>query len=385
MSEKYEFSLVLPCLNEEKTLASCIKKSKRFFESSGLSYEIIVADNGSTDRSIKIAKSLKVKAVFIINKGYGSALQGGIEKTSGKYIIMGDADDSYDFSKLAVFVKCLRNGHDFVIGNRFSGKIMPGAMPWQNRFIGNPMLSFLGRVFFKSSIGDFHCGLRAFSKKAWRKMDLQTTGMEYASEMVIKSTLLQLKIAEVPIIYYKDGRLESSRLNRWRDGWRHLRFMLLFAPIWLYRFPGILLLVTGSVLFLLVLFKPISLFGIVLDVHTLLVSSILMILGLQIVLLGIFTEIYISRFKLLPIGIKQSSILDKYNLEIGLIVGMIFTIIGFSIFGITVYYWLQRGFGPLDYSKVMRLLIPSVFFIQLGTQIVFNSFFLGSLLLPKKS
>jgi glycosyltransferase involved in cell wall biosynthesis len=385
MSKKYEFSLVIPCLNEEKTLSSCIAKAQQFFRSNDLSYEIVVADNGSTDKSIKIAKSQKVKVVFIKNKGYGSALQGGIEKTSSKYIIMGDADDSYDFSKLSAFVKYLKSGHDFVIGNRFSGKIMPGAMPWQNRFIGNPILSFLGRVFFKSSIGDFHCGLRAFSKNAWRKMDLQTTGMEYASEMVIKSTLLQLRIAEVPITYYKDGRSKPSRLNRWRDGWRHLRFMLLFAPKWLYRFPGVVLLATGSVLFLLVLFRPINLFGIVLDVHTLLVSSILMILGLQIVLFGIFAEIYISQFQLLPVGLKQPSILDNYKLEIGLIVGLMSTVIGFFIFGITFYYWLQAGFGPLDYSKVMRLLIPAVFFMQLGTQIIFNSFFLGFLLLPKKS
>lgn len=234
-----ELSIVMPCLNEEETLAVCIDKAKQFLLESKIVGEIIIADNGSTDNSLEIARQKNARIIHVEAKGYGNALKSGIAAALGKYVIMGDSDDSYDFYALAPFVEKLREGYDLVMGNRFKGGIMKGAMPFKNRYLGNPVLSFVGRLFFSIKIGDFHCGLRGFSKEAVQKMDLRTTGMEFASEMVVKASLHKMKITEVPTILHPDGRSRPPHLKPWRDGWRHLRFLLLYSPAWLFLYPGV--------------------------------------------------------------------------------------------------------------------------------------------------
>ena len=246
-SPTLELSIVMPCLNEAETLATCIEKANRSLKSLNITGEVVVADNGSTDGSLEIAAERGARVVHAAEKGYGNALRAGIAAARGKFIIIGDADDSYDFSAIEPFVAKLREGCDLVMGNRFCGGIMPGAMPWKHRWIGNPVLTGIGRLLFRSPVGDFHCGLRGFNKAAYERLDLRTTGMEFASEMVIKSTLLGQKIAEVPTVLHKDGRSHPPHLRSWRDGWRHLRFMLLFSPRWLFLIPGLVLLALGAV------------------------------------------------------------------------------------------------------------------------------------------
>jgi glycosyltransferase involved in cell wall biosynthesis len=378
-----EFSVVMPCLNESRTLLTCIKKIQASFKKQPAAYEIIVADNGSTDGSVEIAKKNGAKVVNVKIKGYGAALQEGISKAAGKFIIMGDADDSYDFSEISGFVNKLREGNDLVMGNRFSGKIMPGAMPPLHK-LGNPFFSFLGKIFFKAKAGDFYCGLRGFRKDAWEQWDMQTTGMEYAIEMVSKASLMNMKVAEVPITLHKDGRLRKPHLRTWQDGWRTLRFMLLFAPTWLFLIPGLVSFFTGLLFFSLSLFKPLTIAGITFDIHTLLVSTALMLIGVQIILFGLFAEIFVTRFNLIPREKRPDFLFKRSTVEHGLITGIVLILIGTVILGKTVYDWSSGGFGNLEYASTMRIVIPSVFFIQLGAQLLFNSFFLGILTLPKK-
>lgn len=373
----------MPCLNESRTLATCIKKIHNSFKKIPAVYEIIVADNGSTDSSVQIAGKNGARIVPVETKGYGAALQTGIENASGKYIIMGDADDSYDFSEISGFIEGLRKGSDLVMGNRFAGKIMPGAMPSLHK-LGNPFFSFLGKVFFNAKAGDFYCGLRGFTKKAWKEMDLQTTGMEYAIEMISKASLMNMKVTEIPVTLYKDGRLRKPHLRTWQDGWRTLRFMLLFAPKWLFLLPGLTLFLPGLVFFSLSLFKPVTILGITLDIHTLLVSSALMLIGIQIILFGLFAEVFVSRFNLIPRNSQPGFLFKRSTVEHGLLTGALLISVGTVILAKTVYDWSSGGFGNLDYASTMRMIIPSVFFAQLGTQLLFNSFFLGILTLPKK-
>lgn len=379
-----EFSIVMPCLNESRTLEKCIRKVRLAFKRNPATYEIIVADNGSRDNSVEIAKKNKARVVYVEQKGYGAALQGGIEKAQGKFIIMGDADDSYDFSSISLFIKNLRDGDDFVIGNRFTGRIMSGAMPWAHK-LGNPFFSFLGKLFFDAKVGDFYCGLRGFTKKAWEMMDLQTTGMEYAIEMVTKASMLNIEVSEIPIVLHKDGRLRPSHLRTWRDGWRTLRFMLLFAPKWLFSLPGLVLFILGALFFLLSVGQSVKIAGITFDLHTLLVSSVSMIVGVQVILFGLFAEIFVSRFRLIPTIKNRNILFKRLNVEYGLIAGTVLIIVGFIILLETIYNWSQGGFGILEYSTTMRVVIPSVFLIQLGMQLIFNSFFLGVLMLPRKT
>lgn len=379
--KQIEFSVVMPCLNEAKTLEICIKKIHNSFKKLRTGYEIVVADNGSTDGSQMIAKKNNARVVNILQKGYGAALQGGIEQSKGKYVIMGDADDSYDFSKISGFIEKLRAGDDLVMGNRFAGGIMPGAMPALHK-LGNPFFSFLGKIFFNAKAGDFYSGLRGFKKEAWSKMDLQTTGMEYAIEMVTKASLMNLKVSEVPIILHKDGRGRRPHLRTWQDGWRTLRFMLLFAPRWLFFIPGVILAVLGLSFFALSFLQPARIGGISFDVHTLLVSSAAIIIGIQIILLGFFTEIFVSRFNLIPRPEKERTSVNI--LEYGLIAGLFLITCGLVILGTTIFQWSASGFGNLDYATTMRAVIPAVFLSQLGVQLLFNSFFFGIITLPKK-
>ncbi len=374
-----EFSIVMPCLNESETLAICIEKANLFFKTNAINGEVIIADNGSSDGSQEIALNHGAKLISIANKGYGNALKGGIENASGKYIIMGDADDSYDFSNLTSFIEKLRDGADLVIGNRFKGGIKKGAMPFLHKYLGNPVLSFLGRLFFKSSIGDFHCGLRGFSKEAYLKMNLTTSGMEFASEMIVKSNLLNLNIVEVPTILYKDGRSRKPHLNTWSDGWRHLRFLLLYSPKWLFLYPGILMMVMGFVLSSILTISPLQILTVTFDVHTLLYATSLLLIGFQFVVFYGLTKVFAVTQNLLPKSSRYNLLFRYMNLEKGLILGFITTLIGviLSIYGLLL--WSKNNYGALEVQTTLRIIIPAVTIIIIGVQIILFSFFFSIL------
>ena len=344
----------------------------------------MVADNGSIDSSKQIAESAGARVVLAKSKGYGNALIEGISAARGKYIIMGDADDSYDFSSLMVFIDKLRDGSDLVMGNRFRGGIAPGAMPPLHRYFGNPVLSGLGRLFFRCSIGDFHCGLRGLSREAFYRMKLQTTGMEFASEMVVKATMLGMKISEVPTTLSKDGRSRPPHLRSWRDGWRHLRFMLLFSPNWLFFYPGILLMLVGLILGGWLLPEARKLGQATLDINTLAYSALAVLLGFQSILFGLFTRTFANTQGLGSESRFLESLYRYIKLETGLIVGGILIILGFWESISVTLNWSGVGFGELNPSKVLRQVIPSILAIALGFQIVLGSFFLSVLGLKRR-
>jgi glycosyltransferase involved in cell wall biosynthesis len=378
-----EVSILMPCLNEAETLALCILKAQQVIDRHALNAEIIIADNGSTDGSQEIAERLGARVVSVAEKGYGSALRGGIEAARGRYIIMGDSDDSYDFSSIYPFVEQLRAGNDLVMGNRFRGGILPGAMPWKHRWIGNPVLTGIGRLFFHCPAGDFHCGLRAFSKAAYRRMELQTTGMEFASEMVIKSTLNGLKIAEVPTVLHKDGRSRPPHLRSWRDGWRHLRFMLLFSPRWMFLWPGAVCFVLGLIASVFLMHAPVSLAGVAFDIHTLLVSAFLALVGYQLLVFGVFTKMYAITEGFHP----PHRLLGKdphVNLEWGVLTGIAVGTAGLALLAHAVWSWQQTGLGALDPRSTMRQVIPAVVLMTLGVQTIFASFFLAIITLRRR-
>lgn len=379
-----ELSVVMPCLNEAETLEVCIKKAQSFLAQHSVSGEIIIADNGSTDGSQEIAKRLGAKLVNVKSKGYGNALKGGFDAASGKYIIMADADDSYDFESLLPFLEKLRNGYDLVMGNRFKGGIKKGAMPFLHKYLGNPVLSLLGRLFFKIKIGDFHCGLRGFSKEAYKQMNLQTSGMEFASEMIVKSKLNNLKITEVPTILHQDGRTRKPHLNTWKDGWRHLRFLLLYSPNWLFLYPAITLIIIGLVISTILVINPIIVNEIIFDIHTLMYSSSLVLIGFQFLVFYGLTKIFAVENGLLPKSNRYDKLFDYINLEKGLIVGILLLIVGFvlSFYGLTI--WKDSDFGKLTPSNTLRIIIPAVFTILLGVQIILFSLFFSVLGLQKR-
>jgi glycosyltransferase involved in cell wall biosynthesis len=384
MNNKIELSIIMPCLNEAETLGACIKKAQFYIVQEDISGEIIVADNGSKDKSQEIAVQMGARLVHINERGYGSALQGAIAAAQGKYIIMGDADDSYDFTNLSPFVEKLREGYALVMGNRFMGGIKPGAMPPLHRYLGNPVLTWIGRLFFPNPCGDFHCGLRGFHRKEILDLNLRTTGMEFASEMVVKASLYGLRCTEVPTTLSPDGRSRPPHLRSWRDGWRHLRFMLLYSPRWLFLYPGLLLILIGliSMLWLLTTSR----------VHSLLYSATSIIIGFQIVSFAIFTKVFAVSEGLLPKKhqlipqkiIKINKIVRYTNLELGLIFGGALILLGGtgSIFSLQI--WEKNFFGSLEPISMMKIVIPSVTFLALGIQIVFSSFFMSILMIKKK-
>lgn len=374
-----ELSIVMPCLNEAETLETCIKKAQSFLEKHDVEGEVIIADNGSTDGSIEIAKRLNATVINVETKGYGSALKNGFKAAKGKYIIMADADDSYDFTGLKPFLDQLRNGHQLVMGNRFKGGIKKGAMPFLHKYLGNPVLSFLGRLFFKIKIGDFHCGLRGFSREAFENIDLKTTGMEFASEMIVKAKLNNLSITEVPTTLSPDGRSRAPHLNTWRDGWRHLRFLLLYSPRWLFLLPGLLLMIIGTILSFTLLSNPIIIKDVHLDIHTLLYASAMIIIGFQFIVFYGLTKVFAVENGLLPKSNRYQKLFKYINLESGLIVG--FVLFLFGIFRtIQVYLnWQTIHFGNLNPSETFRIVIPAVLSIQLGIQIILFSFFFSVL------
>ncbi len=377
--EPVEVSIVMPCLDEAATLASCIRKAKAAIARHGLAAEIIVADNGSTDASQAIARALGARLVIAEDRGYGAALQAGIEAARGQYIVMGDSDDSYDFSAVYPFVQKLREGCDLVMGNRFKGGIDPGAMPWKHRYLGNPALTAIGRIFFRVKIGDFHCGLRAFRKDAYQQMELRTTGMEFASEMVIKAALKGMRITELPTILHRDGRSRPPHLRSWRDGWRHLRFMLLFSPRWLFLVPGGALLLLGLAMSAWLTTGPRRVGPLGLDIHTLLVAGFLCLLGYQIIVFGVFTKIFAIREGFHPPHPLLNRLYRYVTLEVGITVGTGLMVLGMAALGAAVLSWHAAGFGALDPRVTMREVIPAVVSLSLGVQTVFASFFLSIL------
>jgi glycosyltransferase involved in cell wall biosynthesis len=374
-----EVSIVMPCLNEAETLANCIRHAQSAIAKGGLTAEIIVADNGSTDGSQQIAKDLGARVVDVPRKGYGSALIGGIDAAQGRFVVIGDADDSYDFESIGPLIDKLREGYDLVVGNRFMGGIEPGAMPWSHRWIGNPILTFISRVFFHAPVGDTHCGLRAFKKDAYEGMRLRATGMEFASEMVIKASLKGMRITEVPVVLRPDGRSRPPHLRTWRDGWRHLRFMLLFSPRWLFLYPGLALFAVGVVLSALLLGGPLHLAGVRLDIHTLLVAGFLSLIGYQLVLFAVFTKIFAVRMGFHPPHPVLEGLFRYITLEVGLLAGALMVLAGIVGLVLAVASWQSVGFGNLDPSLTMREVIPAVLLLAIGTQTVFASFFISIL------
>jgi len=377
----------MPCLNEAETLAKCLLKARCALESLNISGEIIVADNGSIDGSQEIAKSYGAKIVNVAARGYGAALMGGIKEARGEFVIMGDADDSYDFSALDSFLAKLREGYDLVMGNRFKGGIAPGAMPFLHKYLGNPVLSGLGRLFFKNRIGDFHCGLRGFKKSSIESLGLNTTGMEFASEMVVKAALNGLRITEVPTTLSRDGRSRPPHLRTWRDGWRHLRFLLIYSPRWLFFYPGIVMVVIGLAVMLFLLPKPRTFHGVNFDIHTMLYASMLIVVGIQTTSFAVFTKVFAIKNGFLPQDRRIESFMTAFPLEKGLVVGVLLMVAGIAGTFYAFWQWSLESFGPLTPAFTMRVAIPSATVLLAGVQIIFNSFFLSILRLdsPAKS
>jgi hypothetical protein len=382
--EALELTIVMPCLNEAKTLPVCIEKALGAMQRHGIRGEVVIGDNGSTDGSQELGRKLGARVVDVPVRGYGAALMGGIAAARGKYIIMGDSDDSYDWTAILPFVEKLREGYDLVMGNRFRGGIKPGAMPFLNRYLGNPVLTSVGRLFFCPEMGDYHCGMRGFSKAAVERMELQTTGMEFASEMVVKASLLKLRITEVPTTLSPDGRGRPPHLRRWRDGWRHLRFMLLYSPRWLFLYPGAALMLAGLLVGAWLLPGPRQVGGVELDVHTLLYTAMAVLIGFQSVLFAVFSKVFTIAEGLLPPDPRMDTLFKKITLETGLIVGGVLVVIGLGGSAWAVWGWKDAAFGPLKPSETLRTIIPAMLALVLGCQTIFASFFLSVLGMKRK-
>jgi glycosyltransferase involved in cell wall biosynthesis len=379
-----ELSVVMPCLNEEATVAVCIEQIRETLQAHNISGEIIVADNGSTDKSRNIAQDMGVRVVFVENRGYGNALMGGINAARGKYVVMGDADCSYDFSQIPVFVQKLRSGYELVMGNRFLGGIRPDAMSPLHKYFGNPLLTGIGRVFFKTPCGDFHCGLRGFTKAAYDRMRLRTTGMEFASEMIVKASLFNLPICEVPITLSPDRRNRKSHLRSWHDGWRHLRFLLLYSPRWLFFYPGLALLFAGCATALWLLPGPRRVGHIFLDIHTLLYAVVAILTGSQAVAFAFFTKVFGITEGLLPEDLRLTRAFRMLNLERGLLIGATLLLSGIGIASYSAYMWSRSGFGPMNPSILVRPVAAALVSITLGVEIILSSFFLSILSLARR-
>ncbi len=380
-----ELTILMPCLNEAETLGTCIAKARAFLARSGAQGEVLIADNGSTDGSQALASAEGARVVAIPTRGYGAALQGGVEAARGRFIIMGDADDSYDFSRLDVFLEALRGGADLVMGNRFKGGIAPGAMPFLHRYLGNPVLTAIGRLFFSSESNDFHCGLRGFRRNALLDLQLRTTGMEYASEMVVRASLAKLRVVEVPTTLSPDGRSRPPHLRTWRDGWRHLRFLLLYSPRHLFFLPGVTLTLVALALMLWLIPGPRVVGSVTFDVHTLLLASAALQVGLVLVLFWLFARVFTASTGLLPASVGVTRLLKRVSLERGLVVGLSLFAGGLLLAGIAVFEWRATGFGPLDYRETLRIVIPAATAMVSGALVTMGSFFLSVLTMGRRS
>lgn len=383
-NDDVELTILMPCLNEAETLAVCIQKAQGFLTRTGIRGEVLISDNGSTDGSQAIAEGLGARVTLAPQRGYGAALINGIENARGRFIIMGDADDSYDFENLEPFVERLRSGADLVMGNRFKGGIAPGAMPPLHKYLGNPVLSTIGQVFFRPNIRDFHCGLRGFNRARIRALGLQTTGMEFASEMVVKASLDRYRIEEVPTTLKKDGRSRPPHLRSWHDGWRHLRFLLLFAPRWLFVYPGLVAFFLGALAVGVLAFGGVRIAGIGFDVTTMVYASALCVIGYQSLLFFWLTKLYATQEGFLPASERYRLIVSRWTAERGLLIGLALFLIGVIIGIIQVVRWGGLDFGPQDAAEVVRIAIPSSLGIILGFQTFMMSFFSGVLTIPRR-
>ena len=382
VNPRLEVSILMPCLNEAETLVACIQEAQNVLITNQIKGEVLVADNGSTDGSIALAEQAGARIVRVEARGYGNAIMGGIEAATGEYVLVGDADGSYSFNELPAFLAALRDGDDLVMGCRmpsYGGTIMPGAMPWLHRWLGNPVLTKIGQLFFKVPIHDFHCGLRAFRRESVLALNLCTTGMEFASEMVVKAALHCLKISEVAVTLKPDGRSRRPHLRTWRDGWRHLRFLLLYSPKWLLLYPGLSLSILGLLGFLVLLPGTLYIGNIAFDTNTLLVSSLCLIVGFQIIVSYIFAKAYAIRVGLLPADLKIKKIIASNPVETGIIAGLVLLMVGFGLLTYALTTWQAASFGEISYPKSLRIVVPAVTAIALGTQAIFSGFILAIL------
>ena len=380
-----ELSVVMPCLNEAETVETCVRKALSFFAEHGVDGEVVIADNGSTDGSQQLAREAGARVVPVTDKGYGNALMGGIRAARGTYVVMGDADDSYDFTSLMPFLTELRDGADLVMGNRFKGGIAQGAMPPLHRYLGNPVLSFVGRLFFRSKIGDFHCGLRGFRRESILRLGLQTGGMEFASEMVVRCTLAKYDVREVPTTLSPDGRSRAPHLSTWRDGWRHLRFLMLYSPRWLFLIPGLLLMTLGLVGGIALSAGPIHVGDIAFDVDTLVGASAMLVIGFQAVLFALLTKVYAMEEGFLPHDKRVQRIVDSWSLERGLVVGGLLALAGLVGLVASLVHWQGRSFGELDPRDSLRIVMPAASALILSLQMIFASLFVSILAIRRRS
>jgi glycosyltransferase involved in cell wall biosynthesis len=371
-----ELSIVMPCLNEARTVGRCVAKAMAYIDKRQIQGEVIVADNGSTDASREIAANLGARVVPVTAKGYGNALSAGIQAARGKFVIMGDSDDSYDFDDLDPFVSKLKDGYQLVMGNRFRGGIKPGAMPPLHRYLGNPLLSAIGRLFFRSLCGDFHCGLRGFERDAILDLHLQSSGMEFASEMVAKASIFKLRVAEVPTTLSPDGRDRPSHLRSWRDGWRHLRLLLLLCPRWLFLYPGVAMLVFGLIGTLALFTGDVTFGHLVLAEHSMVLTAAAINVGFEVILFWVFANTIATQRGLLQTNVRFDNLRRQVKLEHGLALGAALILIGFATFTDAIVRWWAVGFGQLVEGTAMRLVILSGTALVLGTQILYGSFFL---------
>lgn len=383
-SDLIELSVVLPCLNERETVAACVEKALAVLKNSQIKGEVIVADNGSTDGSIELSQSAGARVVPVPERGYGNALRGGIQFARGAYVLMADSDDSYDFTHIPRFIEQLRAGSDLVMGNRFLGGIRHGAMPVLHRYLGNPVLTALGRLFFHSPIRDFHCGIRAFRKDSYERMDIRSTGMEFASEMVVKASLLRMKVSEVPTTLSPDGRTHPPHLRTWHDGWRHLRFLLMYSPRWLFLYPGIASIVVGLATCIWLMPGPRRIGGVGFDFHTLAYGFGAIVVGFQLLAFGVFTKVFAIIEGLLPEDPRLNRMFQYIKLETGLLVGALCVALGIVGSVMALSTWARSSFGPITSDNLLRLVMLSVFALILGPQVIFSSFFLSILGLRRR-
>jgi glycosyltransferase involved in cell wall biosynthesis len=374
-----ELTVVMPCLNEAETVETCVRKAVECMREHEIDGEVVIADNGSTDGSQQLARDAGARVVHIDEKGYGNALIGGIRAARGRYVIMGDADDSYDFTALSPFVEQLREGADLVMGNRFQGGIKPGAMPPLHRYLGNPVLSFAGRLFFGSKARDFHCGLRGFRRDSILRLGLQTGGMEFASEMVVKATLQGLDVREVPTTLAPDGRSRPPHLRSWRDGWRHLRFLLLYSPRWLFFIPGLVMMALGLLAGAALTTGPVVIGDLAFDIDTLVGAAAMVVIGYQAALFALFTKVYAAEEGFLPEDRRIRRLVDVITLERGLVAGGLLALAGLAGLVASVVHWKVNNFGALDPRESLRIVVPSAAALIISFQTIFAALFISIL------
>jgi len=384
MAERLELTVLMPCLDEAATVGRCVERAGAFLRRAGIAGEVLVADNGSRDGSQEIAKGAGARVIVVARRGYGAALLAGIRAARGRYVIMGDADESYDLGALDGFLARLREGYGLVMGNRFLGTIRPGAMPPLNRYLGNPVLSFLGALFFKSACGDFHCGLRGFDRQVILSLGLVMTGMEFASEMVVKAALRGIRVAEVPVVLSPDGRGRPPHLRPWRDGWRHLKFLLMHSPRWLYLYPGLAMAGGGlGAMTILALSGSVVIAGVQLQVHSMLAAGVLGLLGVQTLTFAVLARQFAVREGFLPATRNLVRLRHWATLERVVAAGIFLLLAGLGGLGLAAVHWALTGFGPLDYAQTMRAVVPSLVAMGIGLQLVLSGFLSGILDLPR--